>query len=230
MKKLDPRFAQKIGAEYALFPLAAPHYGECQKLVAEIATLHSGNRLPVLELGCGTGLTNQELRRRMPSARITAVDTEEVMIAQAQELLGDSVEFVCEDALGYLQGQPDGSFGCVVTAFCFHNMPPDYRAKVFNEIGRVLCSGGALVVGDKIAQDDVLEHWESLKVQIDAFAVFQTTDYPELQAEWTAHYLEDDRIRLTEKEQRELFALAGCTQPQLHRRWCMDAVFSGVKE
>lgn len=53
--------------------------------------------------------------------------------------------------------------------------------------------------------------------------------YAELQAEWTAHYLEDDRIRLTENAQRELFAAAGCKPSQMHQRWCMDAVFSGVR-
>lgn len=231
MNKVEKRFADKIGAEYALFPLAAPHYEEFQGLVAEISAIHTSKVAPVLEIGCGTGLTTQQLHRRRPTLPITAIDLEEVMIAQAKVAVIDQrVSFVCADALEFLKTQPDDSYGRVITVFCLHNTPPEYRSAVFMEIGRILKKGGIIVVGDKIAQDDVLEHWQALREQIDAFAVFQTTEYPELQAEWTEHYLEDDRIRLTEHEQRELLKLAGCHAVNFHGRWRMDAVFSGVKD
>lgn len=230
MNKVDKRFAEKIGAEYALFPLAAPHYEECQKLIAELTAHHSNQFAKILELGCGTGLTTQHLQRHMPHADITALDAEEVMITQAQQLgLGEKVRWVCADALAYLKTIEDGSLSGIVTAFCFHNTKPKYRQQVFKEMGRVLRHGGIIVVGDKIAQDDVLEHWMSLREQIDAFSVFQDTEYPELQAEWTAHYLQDDRIRLTESEQRSLFKMAGCSGGRFYQRWRMDAVFFAIK-
>lgn len=230
MNKVDTRFADKIGAEYALFPLAAPHYKECQRLIARIAAQAVDKQPAVLEIGCGTGLTTAELIKAMPDAKIVALDAEQVMIAQARKALPKKVKLVCADALEYLTKQPDQSFDVVVTAFCLHNTAPGYRQAVFVQIGRVLKAGGLIVSGDKIAQDDVLEHWQSLREQIDAFVVFQTTNYPELQAEWTAHYLEDDRIRFTESEQHQLLKDAGCKGILLHQRWRMDAVYSGVKK
>lgn len=230
MNKVDTRFADKIGAEYALFPLAAPHYKECQRLIARIAAQAVDKQSAVLEIGCGTGLTTAELIKAMPDAKIVALDAEQVMISQARKALPKRVKLVCADALEYLTKQPDQSFDAVVTAFCLHNTAEEYRQAVFAQIGRVLKAGGLIISGDKIAQDDVLEHWQSLREQIDAFAVFQTTNYSELQAEWTAHYLEDDRIRFTESEQVQLLKDAGCKDILLHRRWRMDAVYSGVKK
>lgn len=229
MKKVDNRFADKVGAEYALFPLAAPHYEECQRLIATVCAETAGESPRILEVGCGTGLTTLALISAMPKANIIALDAEEVMIVQARKVLPQKVELVCADALSYLQSLPKNSFDSVVTAFCLHNTPTDYRLAVFKEMGRVLKTGGSIVSGDKIAQDDILEHWRSLREQVDAFAVFKTTDYPELQAEWTAHYLEDDRIRFSEKEQRQLLKIAGCGSIKLWRRWRMDAVFSAKK-
>ena len=229
MEEVDLRFADKIGAEYGLFALAAPHYGECQRLVAETAARIRNPQPKILEIGCGTGLTTLELCRVMPRARITAVDNEQVMLNQAQKVLPSSVTLVYADALTFLRQLPDRKLDVVVTAFCLHNTPPDYRREVYREIGRVLRDSGMIVVADKIAQDNILEHWRSMRDYIEAFAVFRDTDYPELQREWTEHYLLDDRIRLTEAEQRELFEVAGFLKIRFHKRWLTDAVFSARK-
>jgi tRNA (cmo5U34)-methyltransferase len=230
VSKVDDRFADKIGAEYELFPLAAPHYKEFQKIVAELAAGHPTNQ-EVLEIGCGTGLTTLEIVKLLPSSHIVALDAEQVMVDQATKNLEEygNIDVVCADALEHLQSLESSSLDVIATAFCLHNTPPEYRQKVFVEMGRVLKSGGLIVQGDKIAQDDILEHWNSLKEQVDAFEVFRTTEYPELQLEWTKHYLADDRIRLTESEQQDLLRAAGCSEPTFQGRWRMDALFSGVK-
>lgn len=83
----------------------------------------------------------------------------------------------------YLKQLENNSLDVVVSAFCFHNTPPEYRKNVFLEIGRVLKSRGLCVNGDKIAQDNLTEHQKVLEEQIKAFMIFQTIDHPELQAE-----------------------------------------------
>jgi len=228
--KTDPRFAAKVGAEYRLFPLAVPHYEGLQRRVSELTAAYCSPTARILEIGCGTGLTTIKLRQAMPTATIVALDAEEVMIDQITTNLADqNIEVVLADALEYLRQQPEASFDAIVTAFCLHNLPADYRLACFQEMGRVLRPGGVIVQGDKVAQDDILQHWTALKTQIDAFAIFATTDYPELQEEWTAHYLADDRIRLTEAEQRGLFAAAGCQEITRQARWVMDTIWTGIK-
>jgi ubiquinone/menaquinone biosynthesis C-methylase UbiE len=227
-KKVDERFADKIGAEYELFPLAEPHYSDFQKKVGEIVG-RSKNANIIVELGCGTGMTTKEVASNLSEATVIGVDVEEVMLEQArQNVPSKNVKFVRADAIEYLKTVETETVDVVASAFTFHNMPPEYRREVFEEIGRVLKRDGLLVICDKIAQDDILEYWRAFKKQVDAFSVFQKTDHPELTAEWTEHYLADDRIRLTEKEQKELFNCAGCP-PVLHKRILLDAIFSGKK-
>src|SRR3989344_5575127 len=193
MKKIDKRFADKIGTEYALFQLASPHYMECQKLVASITAQHTNETPRILEIGCGTGLTTLELIKAIPGAKITAIDAEEAMIAQAKKVLPESVELVCADAELYIrnknqlgQGGRD-SYDAIVSAFCLHNLPGEYRQNVFHAIGRALKSGGIFVTADKIAEEDVMRHWRGLRDPGAPVSVFQQTKFPPPQAAGVAH-------------------------------------------
>lgn len=237
MKKIDKRFADKIGTEYALFQLASPHYMECQKLVASITAQHTNDTPRILEIGCGTGLTTLELIKAIPGAKITAFDAEEAMLAQAKKVLPKSVELVWADVQFCLNNMDQTgsshrqSYDAIVSAFCLHNIAAKYRDTIYYHLGRFLKSGGIFVTADKIAEEDPMKHWHAFRDQIEAFSVFQGTDYPELQAEWTVHYLEDEVIKLTERELRhQLRDRIGCKEVQFHQRWGMDAVFSGVKQ
>lgn len=231
MDKINKRFSDKIGAEYKLFPLAAPHYNELQRKLAELTTQYNSKNPTILEIGCGTGLTTAELHKVRPDAKIIAIDAEEIMVEQAKDFLVNiGIEIICTDALEYLKKLESNSLDIIVSGFCLHNTPPEYRRNVFEEIGRVLISGGLCINGDKIALDDIEEHKKTLEKQIEAFEVFKNTEYPELQEEWTKHYLDDDKIKFTEQEQIELLELAGCKDIKMHQRWLMDAIFSGIKK
>ena len=230
MDKIDKRFADKIGAEYDLFPLAAPQYNELQRKLAELTVQYPVKNPVILEIGCGTGLTTAELHKARPDAKIIAIDAEEIMVEQTKSFLANTgIDIIWTDALEYLKKLEAISLDIVVSGFCLHNTPTEYRKNVFEEIGRVLKPNGLCINGDKIALDNEEEHKKTLEKQIEAFAVFKDTEYPELQEEWTKHYLEDDKTKLTEQEQIELLRLAGCQDIKMHQRWLMDAIFSGAK-
>ncbi len=231
MNKIDKRFANRIGVEYNLFPLAAPHYNELQFKLAELIIKYKVKNPIILEIGCGTGLTTTELHKARPDAKIVAIDAEEIMVKQAKSFLADNkIEIVWIDALEYLKKLESQSLDIVVSAFCLHNTPLKYRREVFEEISRVLKPNGLCINGDKIALDNEEAHKKTLEKQIEAFAVFKNTEYPELQEEWTKHYLEDDKTKLTEKEQMELLKLAGCQDIKMKQRWLMDAIYVGIKK
>jgi ubiquinone/menaquinone biosynthesis C-methylase UbiE len=227
----DPRFAGQIGIEYKLFPLAVKHYMLFQREIAKRAASLCGIGGRILEIGCGNGLTTKEISLESHEpVTIIAIDADQGLLKQARDYVPDHcVEFVLADALEYLRAQPTASFTVVVTAYCMHNLPAEYRLACFREMGRVLKPGGALIQGDKIAHDDLAQHEAALKAQIEAFAIFTEHGKPELQAEWTQHYLDDDKIRLTQTEQRMLLQEAGCHTILQEARWDMDAIWMGLK-
>ncbi|MCB0857135.1 MAG: class I SAM-dependent methyltransferase [Solirubrobacterales bacterium] len=115
--------------------------GSAEHLATLAAGLDSLGVKPerVLDLGCGTGAGTLFLAREFPVASIRGVDLSEQMIAKAQAKIGldpdARVTFRVADAsrLPF----PDDSFDLVTQV----NMPI-----FFGEIGRVLRSGGGLIV------------------------------------------------------------------------------------
>ena len=170
MDKIDKRFADKIGAEYDLFPLAAPHYNELQRKLAELTVQYPVKNPVILEIGCGTGLTTAELHKARPDAKIIAIDAEEIMVEQTKSFLANTgIDIIWTDALEYLKKLEAISLDIVVSGFCLHNTPTEYRKNVFEEIGRVLKPNGLCINGDKIALDNEEEHKKTLEKQIEAF-------------------------------------------------------------
>ncbi len=224
----------QIGTEYEQLLLAIPHYMEVQKAACRLLTGYiTIARRPffILEIGCGTGLTTKTLLEFLPNARIIAIDKYETMLGQARSALAECprVTFIESDALKFLSRQKDEIFDAVVTVFCLHNTPSTYRRNCFREMGRVTKRGGIIISADKIAQDNPVDHRTALYEQLDALTVFRQTPHWKLEREWTEHYLEDDRIRLTAWEQVSLLQEAACRNIQCHDRWRMEALYSGVK-
>jgi trans-aconitate 2-methyltransferase len=51
----------------------------------------------VVDAGCGSGRVTEELAKRLPGGRVTAVDGSEQMIAKARERLGDHIDYLATD-------------------------------------------------------------------------------------------------------------------------------------
>jgi malonyl-CoA O-methyltransferase len=86
------------------FSRAANTYDRFADVQAEVAGRlaamlpSSGNKIQIIELGCGTGKLTAQLREKYPSARITAVDFVHEMLRKASEWLStDQVELICQD-------------------------------------------------------------------------------------------------------------------------------------
>ncbi|MBI4086941.1 class I SAM-dependent methyltransferase [Candidatus Kaiserbacteria bacterium] len=223
----------QIGTEYDLLLMAIPHYNEVQEEVARLVATHANNRpISILEIGCGTGLTTRALLQHVPNVHITAVDKYSTMLDQAKNALRGhkNVTFVEADACYFLARQDDISFDAVVTVFCLHNEDSPYRRNAFREIGRIVRQGGFVVSADKIAQDDPVQHQASFDAQMEALAVFRGTPHWELEEEWRAHYLEDNGRRFIESEQVFLLTKeAHCHEVKRHRRWGMEALYTGIR-
>lgn len=214
------RFSGSIGEEYRLFALAVPWHDEFQQKITTHFQMWAGfyqemrwlrqsdlyapcspRVLDVVELGCGTGFTTDQLLRSYPLVHVTAIDNESVMIEQATALFVDDsrVAFQVNDVLAALQSMSDGSVDAVVSAYVLHNLQPAMREAVVAEAVRVLRPGGLFINGDKYARYDLAQHARDLEDQISAFTVFDQIGRSDLREEWTAHYHEDEQIAWGER-------------------------------
>lgn len=96
----------------------------------------------VLDVGCGTGLLAERIRRELPGCRVVGCDFSRGMLDRAAR---------CERAAALVQGTAlalpfrDASFDAVVCTEAFHWFPDQGAA--LREFGRVLVPKGRLLVG-----------------------------------------------------------------------------------
>ena len=128
---------------------------------------------------------------------MTGVDNEPKMIERARERLGTGLasgrlEIVLADALQFLAGRPSDAYDIIASGYCLHNLTVDDRARLYEELWRVLALVGLLVNADKYAQAGQAQH-EALRSQLDLFFdVCLARGKYELLREWVLHYVEDE--------------------------------------
>ena len=95
---------------------------------------------PVLDVGCGRG----ELVALLGEAGIEArgIDADADMVAYAR---GDGLDVEQADAVTYLEGLDDGSFGGVFMGQVVEHLPPSVLVRVFELAAAKLRPGGVLV-------------------------------------------------------------------------------------
>eukprot|EP00921_Rhytidocystis_pertsovi_P017441 GHVQ01027437.1.p1 GENE.GHVQ01027437.1~~GHVQ01027437.1.p1 ORF type:complete len:531 (+),score=68.33 GHVQ01027437.1:232-1593(+) len=117
-----------------------------------------GNRLRVLDLGCGIGGTSRHLARHIPGgATVTGVALSPKQVERARKLtrekgLSDRCEFMVMD--GQKMSFPDNSFDLVWVCESTEHMPD--KDRVISEISRVTKPGGTVVVAVWSRRDDSL--------------------------------------------------------------------------
>lgn len=234
----DARFSGVLGADYNLCALSIPHYYELQNTVKNVlkdffAARNDLKEINVLEAGSGTGLTTVRILDADPRIKVMAVDNEEKTIRQAEQTLKDlkdRIEFVHKDILSALLEVKDNSLDAFASAFAIHNFTDEYREKVFKEIARVLKGGGLFVNADKYALDDKNAHLESLEKQIKSLDVYDSINRPDVKEGWIKHYYEDEKVKITEGEQKKILLDLGFENIKVIFRKGMEATIMAIKK
>src|SRR6266536_251698 len=95
---------------------------------------------PVLDVGCGRGEFLGLLREAGVEAR--GIDADADMVAYAR---GEGLQVEQADALGYLEGQADGSLGGIFAAQVVEHLPPGVLFHLLELTARKLRPGGLFV-------------------------------------------------------------------------------------
>ncbi len=235
------RFKGKVGEEYDLFKLVCSHFEKLENKIGEIIknTYKNSkqNKIRVLEIGCGPGHTTLIILDSDKRTKITAVDNEEIMIKQADQILkkfinSGRVKLVEKDALKFLKKQSSDLFDVFASGFTLHNFAKDFRKKVLKEIHRVLKPNGLFINADKYALDDEKKHKETLNWQLNQFKEkYSKINRPDLIEEWTKHYLEDNKPNVIMKEGKSIEDMKdlGFKEIKTAFRAQMDAVIIAKK-
>jgi len=138
-------------------------------------------RVRYADIACGPGTFLGEVRRAFPRLPAFAIDLSEPYLREAKRRLGRRPKLGFAVAKAEALPLADNSLDIATCIFLFHELPPEVRRTVAEEIARVLKPGGLLVfleslqIGDDPDYDGLLEL------------------FPELFHEpYFASYLEDD--------------------------------------
>lgn len=237
----DGRFHGKIGEKLEISGIGIPHREKFQsKIQEEIKRRFKDstlNEISILEIGCGVGRTTRNILEADERIKVMAVDNEPIVLSQArlslEEFIRDCrVKLATCDALEFLEEQKASSFSAFASAQTLHNFRRKYRERVITEIYRVLEPEGLFINADKYALDDETEHQKSLDWQLKKFEESYTKiDRPDLAAEWTKHYLEDNKpgIIMKESESKKAMERVGFKDIETVFREQMDAVMVAKK-
>jgi SAM-dependent methyltransferase len=118
-----------------------------EAFAAEVAPLVEHIGAPrILDVGTGTGSLAQALLRRLPDARLTAVDGSRGMLGEAERLVGASTTVEQRSRIDFVEGLADRlpfpveTFDLVASSFVLQLVPN--RGRALRESLRVLRPGG----------------------------------------------------------------------------------------
>jgi ubiquinone/menaquinone biosynthesis C-methylase UbiE len=234
----ERRFSGTLGDDYELWHLARPFLGEVHEVVVRAARSFTQARdrpLRALDIGMGDGaITGLLLADSQLS--VTGVDNEPKMIKKARERLtahlsSGRLKIVFDHALHFLTNQPSHAFDIIASGYVLHNLIGDHRARLYDEIWRVLAPSGLFVNADKYAQTGEV-HREAFRWQLNRFFdVFVPRQRYDLLREWVLHYVEDEAADRLMPEADAITRLndLGFADVRIAYRRYMDAVLIAHK-
>lgn len=124
------------------------HPERCLGIRSEIAALVPEHAKRVVEFGAGTGDGAAAVARRLPAARVTALEASPFMIiaGRIQNADAPNLEFV--QGLAEESKLEDESVDALMITLLFHECPDKIKRDILAEAHRVLRPGGTIVLSD----------------------------------------------------------------------------------
>jgi tRNA (cmo5U34)-methyltransferase len=185
----------------------------------DLAATSPGPRF--LDLGAGTGLLAELVRRRLPAARLTLLDFSEEMLARARmRFAAAPVEVRVGD---YATAPLGGPWDAIVSALSIHHLPDADKRRLYARAFEALAPGGLLVNADNVLAEDPAVQARDRAAWISAI---RATGLPEAELQAA---LERTRVDVLAPLAAQLAWLreAGFAEVDCVYKWRHFAVFSG---
>lgn len=237
----DAIFSGVIGQDYELLNLICPLATKMSRLVGDAASTYaaaqSSDRLKVVELGGGTGITTLALLSASDKFNILSIDNESVMQNQAKKHLHKwavegRLDFCGDDALTALKNIAGSCVDIVASAYTLHNFLDTYRQQVIQEIIRVLKPGGHFINGDRYGLDDISLHTRIIQQEVAGyFKVLTEINKLDVLEHWIVHLFSDESENHVMRESVALAQLrnAGFSDINLSHRLEVNALVTAIK-
>lgn len=235
----DALFSGVIGQDYELLKLICPLMTTMSQLVGESVRQYQGamDKLQVVELGGGTGITTLALLSASDDVHIISVDNEPTMQNQAKQNLKPwydqgRLRFDHRDVLSVLEALPTNSVDIIASAYTLHNFLGDYRESVIRESFRVLKPGGQFINGDRYALDDINQHTRNIQQEVAGyFKVLKEINRLDLLEHWIIHLFGDESVNHVMRESIALQQMqdTGFSEISLSNRMEVNALVTAVK-
>jgi SAM-dependent methyltransferase len=110
----------------------------------------------VLDLACGPGAIAHRVLAAFPSARVTAVDYDPILLAVARGVLGDRARVVDADLVdpAWTSALGTDRFDAVLSSTALHWLSPGQLLAVYRDAAALLPPGGILLNADHLRFDD----------------------------------------------------------------------------
>lgn len=166
----------------------------------------SGEKLEILDLGCGTGLELEALFARLPNARVTCIDLSEAMLAKLRGKYKDKLSQLVVIRASYLDWEyPAAAFDHAVSVYTMHHFLEPRKLEIYRKIHASLKPGGVYVEADFMVDGAMMEEYLARYRQIVAAR-------GETAADGAMHI----DIPFTVPVQKRLLAEAGFTSVESH--------------
>lgn len=138
-----------------------PPYDAFYATAVAALDLAGGPLARVLDLGAGTGLLARRVLAAHPETELTLLDGAPAMLAEAQALLAERVQYVIGDLA---EPPPSGPWDAVVSALAIHHLEDEEKRTLFSRLHEEISPGGVFVNAEQVAGptalfDEVYAAW-----------------------------------------------------------------------
>jgi len=137
------------------------------------------DEIPILDLGCGTGLELASIFKQAPHAQITGIDVSEKMLAILKQKYSDylnQMTLIKDSYITYPFSK--GAYDYAISVSTMHHFLPDRKQNIYEKIKAALRPHGVYIEGDwAVTPEDEQKYLSGYKEATQSLSGSESGDY-----------------------------------------------------